>query len=478
MYIYGMPKVQISNLQTLEIPGELKSISLDIASQGGEAYLVGGVVRDTLLGMASKDYDLEVYGLQESDLKKILGKYGRPNLVGRAFGVYTMMIENCICDFAFPRRETKVAAGHKGFDVFPDPNLSFDEAALRRDFTINAMGLHLPDLKLIDPHGGLGDLQNGLLKHVSDAFSEDPLRALRAVQFAARMELDIHPDTVKICSLQPLDELPPERIFEEFKKLLLKSRKPSIGLEWMDKMDLLRFFPELKALKGVQQDPEWHPEGDVWVHNNMVIDEAARVRDIELAKVENDSDFDKTVLMFSALCHDFGKPATTIKKDGRWRSPAHDVAGDKFTRKFLARMTRDIKLIEQTVAYVREHLKPALLYNARHEVKQSAIRRLSLKVDITGLVRVAKADHFGRTTPDALAREFPAGEWLLEQSRLLNVLDETPKPYLTGKMLLKMGMEPGKHIGDLIKESFEEQLEGRLESEDQAREWARQKLNL
>jgi tRNA nucleotidyltransferase (CCA-adding enzyme) len=215
----------------------------------------------------------------------------------------------------------------------------------------------------------------------------------------------------------------------------------------MRKMDLLRFFPELKALVGVKQDPEWHPEGSVWEHNNLVIDAAAEIRDRDIEADRPDTDLEKTSLMFGALCHDFGKPCTTILKDGRWRSPGHDVAGEKPTRLFMARLTKDTKLTERVVSYVREHLKPALYYKVRHEIKPSAIRRLSLRVNIEKLVRMAKSDHFGRLTQDAMERRFEAGDWLLEQSRLLNVLDEQPKPLLTGKMLLSLGVKPGPIMG-------------------------------
>ncbi|MEO7423735.1 MAG: HD domain-containing protein [Fibrobacteria bacterium] len=238
----------------------------------------------------------------------------------------------------------------------------------------------------------------------------------------------------------------------------------------MRKLDLLKYFPELGALIGVEQEPEWHPEGDVWIHNNMVIDEAAKLRRDEYGE------FDNLALMLGALCHDFGKPATTVFSEGRWRSPSHDVRGEAPTRAFLGRLTHEAALVETVVAFVREHLKPALLHKARLELKPSAIRRLALRVDIEKLVRVARADHFGRTTPDALAREFPAGEWLLEQSRLLNVLDAKPKPYLTGKYLLSLGMKPGPEVGRLIAESFELQLEGELATIAEAEAWARARL--
>jgi tRNA nucleotidyltransferase (CCA-adding enzyme) len=452
------------------LPKHLLEIAADINQAGGAIYLVGGWVRDFLLDIPCHDFDLEVYGLDMERLFNILTRHAKPNLVGKAFGVVTMRIEGLNFDFAFPRTENKTGPGHKGFAVTSDPGLTFAVASSRRDFTINAMGIRIPDMELIDPHGGHRDLRAKLLRHVSAAFSEDPLRVLRAVQFAARFELDIAPETQELCRQLPLAELPMERIFGEFKKLLLKAGRPSVGLEWMRKLGLLSYFPELGALIGVQQEPEWHPEGDVWVHNNMVIDEAAKLRRDEYGE------FDNLALMLGALCHDFGKPAATVFSEGRWRSPAHDVRGEAPTRSFLDRLTRETALVEEVVVFVREHLKPALLHKARAEVKPSAIRRLALRVDIEKLVRVARADHFGRTTPDALARQFPAGEWLLEQSRLLNVLDEKPKPYLTGKFLLSLGMKPGPEIGKLIAESFELQLEGDLPDAESAQEWARTRL--
>jgi tRNA nucleotidyltransferase (CCA-adding enzyme) len=452
------------------LPKRLLEIASDINQAGGSVYLVGGWVRDLLLDLPCHDYDLEVYGLDMERLFNILVRHAKPNLVGKSFGVITMRIDGLNFDFAFPRTENKTGPGHKGFAVTSDPSLTFATASARRDFTLNSMGIKIPEMELVDPHGGHRDLKARILRHVSPAFSEDPLRVLRAVQFAARFELDIAPETQELCRTLPLAELPMERIYGEFKKLLLKARRPSLGLEWMRRLGLLSYFPELEALVGVPQEPEWHPEGDVWIHNNMVIDEAAKLRRDE------DGEFDNMALMLGALCHDFGKPLTTSFSDGKWRSPAHDVRGEAPTRSFLDRLTREAALVELVVTFVREHLKPALLYKARAEVKPSAIRRLALRVDIEKLVRVARADHFGRTTPDALARQFPAGEWLLEQSRQLNVLAEKPKPFLTGKFLLSLGMKPGPEVGRLIAESFELQLEGELEDTAAAEAWARARL--
>ncbi len=453
------------------LPKPLLEIAQAIGASGGRLYLVGGWVRDFLLGRVCHDYDLEFYGIDMETLFHILSPFGSPNLVGKAFGVINIRILNHNYDFAFPRTESKTAPGHKGFAVKSDPSLTFAIASSRRDFTVNAMGLLVPDMTLVDYHGGYSDLQARLLRHVSPAFGEDPLRVMRAIQFAARFEFDIHPDTQELCRRLSLDELPAERLFGEFKKLLLRAQRPSIGLDWMRRLGLLPYFPELESLIGVQQDPEWHPEGDVWVHTLMVVDEAAKIRD-----AEDDGEFWNLALMLGALCHDLGKPLCTAFSEGRWRSPGHDVRGEGPTRSFLARITRETALIDTVVTYVREHLRPALLYNARHEVKPGAIRRLALRVDIEKLVRVARADHFGRTTADALAREFPAGDWLLEMSRNLNVLEVKPEPWLSGKYLLSLGLKPGPAVGELIRESFDLQLEGELTSREEAEAWARRRV--
>ena len=453
------------------LPPRLLEIAGEINRSGGSIYLVGGWVRDFLMEKPCHDFDLEVYGLEMEQLFNILVRHAKPNLVGKAFGIITMSLDGTQFDFAFPRTESKTGPGHKGFAVTADPSLGFEVASSRRDFTINSMGIRIPGMELADYHGGLRDLKAKVLRHVSGAFSEDPLRVLRAVQFAARFEFDIAPETQELCRRLPLGELPMERIYGEFKKLLLKAPRPSVGMEWLRKLGLLEYFPELKALIGVEQEPEWHPEGDVWTHNNMVLDEAAKLRR------EEHGDFENMALMLGALCHDLGKPLATAFVDGKWRSPGHDVRGEVPTRALLDRLTRETALVETVVGFVREHLKPALLYNAREEVKPSAIRRLALRVDIEKLVRVATADHFGRTTPDAMAREFPAGAWLLEQSRLLNVLESKPKPYLTGKYLLSLGMPPGPAVGKIIAESFELQLEGALPNAEAAEAWARERLS-
>jgi len=459
----------VEKINSISLPESLIRISERIIEKGGKSYLVGGFVRDTLLGLKSKDYDIEIYNLELKDIIKILSDFGIPDLVGKSFGVMKLRVDKNDYDFSLPRSDSKIGKGHKGFDVKSDPFMTFEEASFRRDFTINSMGIEIPSKRFEDPHGGLKDLENKILRHVSEHFNEDPLRAMRAVQFAARFEFEIPKETKEIISKQLLEELPSERIFDELKKLLLKSKKPSIGFEIIKEVGFLKYFPELKKIVGLQQDPEWHPEGDVWTHTMLALDQAAIIRDKEISE---EDEFKRLAYMLGVLAHDFGKSYTTIFKEGRWRSPSHEAAGEVPTRSFLSRLTKERKLIDLVVLYVTHHLRPSLLFKAK-KVKKSAIRRLALKVNISDIVRINKADHRGKL---AVNDEFEAGDWLLEQAKNLDVIEEVPKPILTGKMLISLGVNPGPEMGEIIKESFDLQLDDKIISEEEALNWARERI--
>ena len=454
----------------MQLSFELTKLANAIHQQGGQPILVGGSVRDYLLGQRlPKDLDLEVYCLEANKLEGVLSQFGKVLRVGKSFGVLKLITKHAEYDVSLPRRESKSGKGHKGFLVNADPQMTFEEASARRDFTVNSIGFDPFQQQWLDPHRGQEDLKKGILRHVGPAFAEDPLRVLRGAQFAARLNFQMAPETIELCQTLDLNELSRERLLGEFAKLLLRAERPSFGLEILRQTKALRFFPELEALIGVPQDPTWHPEGCVWTHTLMVVDEAAKLR---VGEEKND-----LVLMFGALCHDFGKPETTIWKDGHWRSPAHDVMGMQPTEKFLRRLTDEASLIEKVTVLVREHLRPSMLYNDREKVTPGAIRRLALRVSIPELLLVAEADHFGRTTEDALRREFPAKQWLLDQASKLDVRDEKPKPLLKGRHLLQLGMRPGPQMGKVLEEAFALQLDGAIVDFDGAKAWANQRLS-
>ena len=445
-----------------------------VRDAGGRAVVVGGFVRDRLLGARTKDVDVEVFGLGVERFEGLLANFGKVHAVGRAFGVFR--VAGMDADFSLPRRDSKRGPGHRGFDVAPDPALEFAEAARRRDLTVNSMGLDPLTGEVLDPHGGRRDLERGVLRATDPAhFSEDPLRGLRVAQFAARLEMPPDGELVALCRALDLDELSGERVFDEFRKLLLRAAKPSIGFAVLEDTGLLRFFPELDALRGVPQDPEWHPEGDVWVHTLMVLDAAASLR---AGAATRDSDPNRTVpavppepaapstqrdtaektcedlaLMFGALCHDLGKPATTQHVDGRIRSRRHDVGGVIPTRALLQRMRAPRALVDQVAALVEHHLAPALFI--RNGATAKGYRRLARKLERDGvsielLVRVARADHLGRTTEDALAGRFDAGDAFLAAARTCQVERTAPRDAVLGRHLIERGMQPGPDFAPIL----------------------------
>lgn len=455
-----------------EIPEKVLSLARVIHDAGGRALLVGGCVRDELMGKQPKDWDVEVYDLDVARVREILDEFGSVNVVGESFTVYKLGSD---LDVSIPRRERKSGRGHKGFVIEGDPAMSVAEATRRRDFTINAI-LHDPLTgELIDLYEGQRDLEQRVLRAVSsETFAEDSLRVLRAAQFAARFEFDVSAETVELCRGIDLSDLPAERIWGEMEKLLLQAQHPSVGLEWLRKLGAIeKLFPEIQSLIGVPQDPEWHPEGDVFVHTKLVVDRARELID--------DLSYPRQVtVMLAALAHDFGKPATTEFIDGRLRSRGHEEAGVPPAESFLDRIkvhTLDgYNVRGQVIALVREHLKPGEFYKKRDEVGDGAFRRLARRCEPDLLYRVAKADSLGRNA-DWVPREqwygAEAQEWFIERTRELQVEQRPPDPLLLGRHLLELGVEPGPRMGEITRAVYEMQLDGRVRTLDEAIEEAR-----
>lgn len=426
-----------------ELPETALAIARAANAAGGRALVVGGFVRDHLLGQTSKDVDVEIHGLALEDVERLLAQIGDVIAVGKAFGVFRL--RGIDMDISLPRRDSKVGAGHRGFDVAVDPHLGVVEASRRRDLTINAILFDPLTGEFLDPHGGRRDLERRILRATDPVhFVEDPLRGVRVAQFIARLEMTADPELIELCRGLDLAELPGERLFTEFRKLLLKSRRPSLGLTFLRETGLLRFFPELLALVDVPQDDTWHPEGDVWVHTLMVCDEAALLKD---------GGEDDEALMFAAVCHDLGKPPTTTIEDGRIRSAGHSEAGVPLTQRFLERMRAPTTLIGRVAALVLHHLAPGVLFYA--QASKKAYRRLARKLGEGGvtmalLERVGRADHLGRTTEDALSRRYDGGDALLAIARELQIEHAAPKDAVLGRDLIARGLKPGKHFAGIL----------------------------
>ncbi len=437
------------------------SIAGLVREAGGRAYMVGGSVRDLLLGSPDvKDVDLEVFGVPAEDLRRIVGSRFAFDECGVSFGV--LKIKRLDIDVSLPRREAKVGEGHKAFLVGADPSMSVAEAALRRDFTINAMYYDPLEAAFEDPHGGRADLERKILRHVSDRFAEDPLRVLRGMQFVARFDLTPAPETIAICRRVTIENLPPERLYEEWAKFLVKGVAMSKGLAFLREVGWTVYFPELEALIGCEQDPHWHPEGDVWNHTCLCLDAFARRR-------TGDREED-VVVGFAVLCHDFGKPATTawdpVKR--RLRSLGHDVAGVRPTLSFLRRFTNEERILKAVPPLVQYHMQPYAMWKGR--VGDAAIRRLALKVGrIDRLLRVCRADHEGRTME--IAGGSSGGEdlkWLEREAERLRIAAAAPRPILLGRHLIALGYKPGASFGPLLSAAFEAQLDGAFKDLDGA----------
>ena len=419
-----------------------------LKAAGGRALLVGGFVRDGLFGIATKDVDIEIYGLKTSVIEATLKEHFRLDTVGRAFGVF--ILKGLNIDIALPRHESRTGPRHTDFVIKGDPDMSLTEAARRRDFRINAIYFDPLTEELLDPCDGINDLKNRRLRHVSDAFAEDPLRVLRGMQFVARFELEVDPETVTLCRTLTPEHLPRERLWEEWKKLLLKGQSISKGLQFLKACNWLQYFPEIEALVGCKQDPNWHPEGDVWTHTCHCLDAYARNR--------IGDDWEDLIVGIAVLCHDFGKPETSfIDKSGCIRSPNHDIKGVPIASTFLKRLCQQKKLFEEALPLMEQHMRPLALY--RDNASEAAIRRLAKRVKrLDRLVRVAYADQCGR--PPIVVDDFPAGKWLLKKADALAVKDRAPKPLMLGRHLIDLGLEPGLQFSEYLDKAYEAQLDG------------------
>ena len=451
----------------MNLPDGLTRLLRDVPALS-RAYLVGGCVRDSLLGIVHKDFDLEVYGVGYEVLERALSPHGRVDLVGKSFGVIKFSAQGGEqWDFSLPRKDSKMSAGHKGFEVHFDPDIAPREAASRRDFTINALMFDPRTGEYLDFFGGREDLEKRVLRHTSSAFVEDPLRVLRGMQFAARFDLTPTSETVKLCRsiVHTFPELAVERVGMEWFKWAMRSQRPSAGLRFLKETGWLQHFPEIEALLGTPQDPEWHPEGDVFTHTCHCCDALA-----ELPEWQSANETTRQVLMFAVLAHDFAKPQTTheAEREGRMRivSPGHEEQGGPLAEAFLTRIGAPNEIKERVVPLVKHHLAHL------QTISDRSVRRLANSLrpaTIAELCLVMTADQFGRPPKPRVIHEGVSG--LRTKAEELRLRDSAPKPLLQGRHLIARGMQPGKQFGTLLDEAFEVQLEGGFTDLDGALKW-------
>lgn len=442
-------------------PGALRVLAA-IRAAGGHPMLAGGWVRDALLGVPGNDVDIEVYGIADVDaLAAALASAGKVTEAGKQFGVLKVRAGSTEVDVSLPRRESRAGAGHRGFAVIPDSALGFAEASARRDFTINALMADPATGEVIDCHGGLADLEAGILRHTSAAFSEDPLRVLRGAQFAARFGFTLASETIGLCQalLPCYSELSVERVWGEWEKVGTRGTHVGAALGELERAWWHARYPALSGMLGVEQDPEWHPEGDVWTHAGLAADQGAR-----LADEAGLAGTDRLVIVFAALLHDTGKVTCTQRDGGRITSYGHATAGVAPATAFLLSIGCPPGAIARILPLVREHM------NVIGKPSRPAVRRLARRLvpaTLAELALVSAADCKGRGNPDAPS---PADAWL-EMGQDLKVEEQPARSLLTGDHLIAAGLVPGPAFRPLLAQALEAQDAGEFTDEDGAVRW-------
>lgn len=422
-----------------------------VSSAGGKAYVVGGFVRDAILGKDNKDIDFEIHGLDASTIEKLLLELSGSHALkkGSSFGVYG--IKGYDFDIAMPRKEHCVGSKHTDFAVSVDPSMGAEEASRRRDFTINALMYDVEADEIVDCHNGCNDIASKTIRHVCDeTYIEDTLRVFRAAQFAARFGFDIAPETIALSrSISgKLVDLSGERVESEMHKAMMKSERPSVFFRKLLEMNALGYwFPELSALIETQQAPEFHPEGNVFEHTMLVIDQAAKVRD----RAD-----DPYAFMLTALCHDFGKAKTTFfnEKKQRLVSYGHDNAAKPLIDSFMDRL----RLPNAVRAYVQNltilHMQPNMYVD--NDATDYAFNNMFDKTKhAEDLLLLARCDHFGRGVPLDYARyECKLSARLAKYRELMEL------PEATADDFMKLGVKPSPLLGEMLVMSHKLHLKG------------------
>lgn len=455
--------IQSSLKRLLSRYREVEKALILIKQHGGHAYLVGGAVRDLLLGLPVHDMDIEVHGITIEQLESLLNTIGSVSFVGKSFGVLKM--HGLPIDWSLPRVDK---AGRKP-QVHVMPDMGIEEALRRRDLTINAIAVDLFTYAIIDPFNGLAALITKTLSSPDiHFFTEDPLRFYRVMQFIGRFEMNPDDQLNHVCATMAIQHVSIERIEAEFEKLMLKSIKPSLGIRWLRSVGRLHeVLPELADTIGVPQDPIWHPEGDVFEHSMQTLDAAALL--------EYDTQEEKLICLYAALCHDIGKTHTTALINGRLRSHGHDQAGFALTKSLLKRIVTKKKIITAAAKLVKVHMQPGAFINLN--ASAAAYRRLALRLahadtNIDMLAKIAVADAQGRNPegPEPLARDVPHVQEFIKRARENDVLCYPEKPILHGRDIADL-VKPGPEMGKLLKQAYELQIEKGIKDKDKLREY-------
>ena len=439
-----------------------KKIAIEVNKAGGSAYYVGGYVRDDILGIPNKDIDIEIHNIEPNVLENILKQFGNieKRTVGNNFGIYNINRFNL--DISLPRKETAIGKGHKDFDIIVDPYLSLKESAKRRDFTINALMKNILTGEIIDYYGGLDDLKKGIIRHIDDnTFAEDPLRVLRACQFAARFDFDIATETIELCKNMDISTLPKERVAGELTKALIKGNKPSIFFNSLYEMKQTEWFKEVFDLKDVKQDTVYHPEGDVYEHTMSVIDEASTLFPTGIDNPDRYLPF-----MLSALCHDFGKLNTTkINNKGRICAINHEKTGIPLANDFLDRIYNNKGFTRYVDNMIEFHMKAHSCFNNKAKIKSTNLLFDKLLYP-TDFIHLAYADSIGHNIQKLdnkqfnmfLGKSMRENEFLI--NRYFNYKDRKSQPHITANNLIELGLKPSPLYKEILDKAWNLHLKG------------------
>ena len=406
----------------IEYPNFLNKIFDKLNNNGAKVIIIGGFIRDSLLNIRSDDIDIEVYNISSfKKLENILKEFGSVNSVGKSFGVCKLKVENFFLDFTLPRTDSKIASGHSGFDIKIEKNIDFIDAARRRDFSMNAIGYDVSTKTILDPFNGVNDLKDKVLKMVdAKTFIEDPLRVLRAIQFCSRFDLEMDKELYLLCQRMveenSLNELAKERIYEEIKKNLLKSKKPSLGFELLKKLGALKYFSHL----------EFKQEED-WLISMQAIDNIASLNIANKKLIES--------LMLAAICYKFN---------------ASEIESFVFT------LSNDKSLLNSIIT-LENNLKIVKNFNSK-DISNYVIYKLATRVNIEELCILLNSMNV--STNDIYLK-----------AKKLNVLNKKMPAFLRGRDLIEAGLKPSPNFSIILDTAYEAQIHNEFSTYEEATKW-------
>ena len=461
----------------IEIEPDVIHILEKLDDLGYPVFVVGGAVRDGLLGIPPKDIDIEVYKISYDKLNSFLSEHGKVDLVGKSFGAikFKPFDSEVAYDFCVPRMENKIGIGHKGFEVTFDESMTIFDAAIRRDFTFNSLVYDPLENTIYDYFGGISDLENKIIRHTSDKFKEDALRILRAMQFQARFDCTIHPSTLleirEILNTKEFEDLPKERIFDEWIKWAEKGVRHDLIFQFMRDTNLIEKYPLLKALKETPQDPIWHPEGDVEIHTVLCLRHMDKI-----ISDKNITGAEKVTLVMAILFHDIAKPHTTAhqEKNGRMciTSYGHEELGGQVVKEFLPTLGFHEEIITPIANLVSDHLMGVKILVTPPVGRPKTVKKLSRRLfpaTISQLLYVMEADTNGRGDKDFFE---PKGrKEISEIAETINVVDKQYEYILMGRHLIEAGLKPSKVFGEILSKANEAQENGEFSDVDGAKQW-------